>query len=280
MDDFHSGMEDFSRGLPMSQYANGHLLFCKGEGIGLLTLHQPEKRNALSVAMWEGIATVLESCAADPAVRVLIVSGTGMRAFSSGADLTECPGDADPIPRRAYVHLTAGTRRAMLAFPKPVIARIRGHCLGGGLALALSADIRIAARDSWFGIPSARLGFAMSADMVARLVAVVGEAQARALLFTGTRIDSAEAARIGLVNHVVADRELSVAVLEIARQIAANGPLAVAASKRAINHAIRAGGADSESDVAAAIARCYESDDYREGRTAFAERRPARFRGH
>ncbi len=160
-----------------------------------------------------------------------------------------------------------------------MIARIRGYCLGGGLAIALAADIRIAAEDSLFGIPAARLGLAYGFDGLRALVDVVGPAHARMLLYTGARVDAAEAARIGLVNRVVGDAELSDIVVDLARTIADNAPLSIAAAKLAIGETLKDPEDRDIPAVDAAIARCFDSVDYREGRTAFREKRPPRFAG-
>ncbi|MBV9653844.1 MAG: enoyl-CoA hydratase/isomerase family protein, partial [Acetobacteraceae bacterium] len=227
-------MEAFARALESRKYADGRLLLAKDDGVALLTFNQPEKRNAISVAMWEAIGGVLDECREDHSVRVVILSGAGTKAFSAGADLSEFGGDREgAVPRREYEELTAAARAKLTAFPKPVIARIRGHCLGGGLAIAMHADIRIAAVDSRFGIPAARLGFVMGFDTVTRLVSLVGEAQARRLLYSAAQIDAMEAQRIGLVNRTVADEALSDAVVDLARTIADNAPLALAAAKLA-----------------------------------------------
>ncbi len=273
-------MEAFAPALATRKYANGKLLLAREDGVALLTLNQPDKRNAISVAMWEGIGAVLDECREDNAVRVVILSGAGTKAFSAGADLSEFETRREgAVPRHEYERLTVAARAKLAAFPKPVIARIRGHCLGGGLGLAMHADLRIAAKDSRFGIPAARLGFAMGFDVVARLVSLVGEAHARTLLYTAARIDADEAARIGLVNRAVPDEELSDAVVDLARTIADNAPLAVGAAKLSVDQAAQAPERRDLQAVEAAIAGCFESADYKEGRAAFSAKRSPLFQG-
>ncbi len=273
-------MEAFARAIDTRKYAGGRLLLAKDDGVALLTVNQPDKRNAISVEMWEAIGAVLDQCRDDNSVRVVILSGAGTKAFSAGADLTEFEsGREGNVGRYQYEKLTNAARAKLTAFPKPVIARIRGHCLGGGLAIALHADIRIAAVDSRFGIPAARLGFAMGFDMVTRLVSLVGEAQARMLLYTAASIDAQEAARIGLVNRTVPDEDLSDVVVDLARTIADNAPLALAAAKLSVDQAVRAPGTRDLQVVEDAIARCFGSADYKEGRTALSEKRSPRFQG-
>ncbi|OJY65345.1 MAG: enoyl-CoA hydratase [Rhodospirillales bacterium 70-18] len=262
------------------QYADGKMLAEVEDGVGLITFNQPEKRNAMSVGMWHGLTDILAEFEADDAVRVVILTGAGHKAFVSGADISQFEQNrADSNAQVEYDKVTSAGRAKLAAFPKPVIARIRGFCLGGGLGIAMQADLRIAAEDSQFGIPAARLGIAYGWDMVSRLVSLVGQAHARTLLFTGERLDSAEAGRIGLVNRVVPDEELNETVLAMARTIADNAPLSVRAAKFAVNQTVRP---ESERDIAsvyAAVAACFDSADYKEGRTAFMEKRRPKFQG-
>ena len=160
-----------------------------------------------------------------------------------------------------------------------MIARIAGFCLGGGLGIAMQADIRIAADDAKFGIPAARLGIAYGFDMVGRLVSLVGQAHARLLLFGGDRIDAAEALRIGLVNQLVPAAELAATVDKLARTMAGNAPLSLSGMKLILDQVLRDPAERDMDAVAHSVATCFDSADYREGRTAFMEKRPPRFQG-
>lgn len=261
-------------------YAGGKLLADVDQGIGLLTFNQPDKRNAVSVEMWQAVAEVLAAYRDDPGVRVLVLTGAGPRAFTSGADISEFAQSRDTLEaQREYARLTRPGRDALNKFPKPVIARIRGFCLGGGISIALEADMRIAAADSVYGIPAARLGLGYAFGMIQKLVALVGPANAKHLLMTGDRITAAEALRIGLVNEVVREEDLSGRVVDLARQVADNAPLTVRAAKLAIDQAVLDPGRRDMDAVEQAIAACFGSDDYREGRTAFMEKRAPRFTG-
>jgi enoyl-CoA hydratase/carnithine racemase len=264
----------------MTRYADGKMLAEVDDGVGLITFNQPEKRNAMSVHMWEGMAQILDAFAADDGVRVVVLTGAGAKAFVSGADISQFDKERSNADAQVeYDRLTSAGREKLATFPKPVIARIRGFCLGGGLGIAMQADIRIAAIDSEFGIPAAKLGIAYGYDMVRKLVSLVGPAHARTLLYTGTRIGALEAKRIGLVNDVVSDEELSDTVVDIARTIADNAPLSIRAAKLAVNEAAKM---DRERDldaVNAAVAACFDSADYKEGRKAFMEKRTPKFRG-
>jgi len=262
------------------QYAEGKMLAAVDDGVGLIIFNQPEKRNAMSVGMWAGLEQILDEFREDAAVRAVILTGAGPKAFVSGADISQFEKQrANADAQQEYDRLTSAGRAKLAAFPKPVIARIRGFCLGGGLGIALQADIRIAAVDSQFGIPAARLGIAYGFDMVRKLVDLVGPAQARLILYTGARFDATEAQRIGLVNRMVPDEDLSDAVLEIARTIADNAPLSIAAHKVAVDNVVKDAADRDVAKVKAMIDACFDSADYREGRTAFMEKRSPVFRG-
>jgi enoyl-CoA hydratase/carnithine racemase len=266
--------------LTSRQFAEGRVLADVEEGVGLITFNQPKKHNAMSVEMWQGLSDILDIFAAEDAVRAVVLTGAGHKAFVSGADISQFDEQrADAAAQVEYDRITRAGRARLAAFPKPVIARIRGYCLGGGLAIALQADLRIAAHDSEFAIPAARLGIAYGFDMVQALVALVGPGHARRLLYTGQRIDAEEAERIGLVNKVVADERLSEEVLELARVMADNAPLSLRAMKLAVREAGRSEQARDMAAVEQAIAACFDSADYREGRAAFREKRPPRFVG-
>jgi enoyl-CoA hydratase/carnithine racemase len=267
-------VQDYGEG----RYADGKMLAEFDDGVGLITFNQPEKRNAMSVGMWEGLGHILDAFAEDPQVRVVVLTGAGVKAFVSGADISQFEQHrSDASAQLDYNRLTSAGRAKLAAFPKPVIARIRGFCLGGGLGIALEADLRIAARDSEFGIPAARLGIGYGYDLTAKLVSLVGPAHAKMLLFTGQRIDAKEAERIGLVNRVVDDADLSDTVVDLARTLADNAPLSLRTGKFAVGSVVD-GGARRE-QVEAAVAACFDSKDYREGRTAFMEKRTPRFTG-
>ncbi len=261
------------------QFADGKMLAEIADGIGTITFNSPEKRNAMSLEMWRGLLEILDQFAADASVRAVVLAGAGPRAFVSGADISQFGSQrADAAAQRDYDALTSAGRARLAAFPRPVIARIHGFCLGGGLGIALQADLRIASEDAEFGIPAARLGLAYGAGMVRQLVALVGPAHARMLLYAGGRIDAREAERIGLVNRTVPAEDLMETVADIARAIADNAPLSIRAAKLAVA-AAEAPGSVAEAELEAAIAACFDSADYREGRAAFQEKRPPRFAG-
>ena len=163
------------------EFAEGKILADIKDGVGRITFNQPEKRNAMSVAMWDGMGQALDVFAADTSVRCVVLTGAGDKAFVSGADISQFDkmrSDADA--QKEYGRLTAGGRLKLATYAKPVIAEIRGFCMGGGLGIAMSCDIRIAAEGSQFGIPAAKLGIAYGFDMVKHLVSLVGPEIGRA----------------------------------------------------------------------------------------------------
>ena len=260
------------------EYADGKMLADVAGGIGRITFNQPEKRNAMSVGMWYGLEEILNDFAEDAAVRVIVMAGAGDKAFVSGADISQFESQrASGNAQLEYDRLTSAGRARLAAFPKPVIASIRGFCLGGGLGIAMQADIRLAATGSAYGIPAAKLGIAYGYDMVSRLVSLVGQAHARVLLFGGERIDAAEAERIGLINKCVPEDALDAEVNKLASSIANNAPMSVLTMKRGVNEVMKPDG--DRAMIDAAVAACFDTEDYREGRVAFMEKRKPVWKG-
>ena len=179
------------------------------DGVAWLVLRNPERLNAVRLEMWQVIPPLIRELEADPAVAVVVMRGDGMEAFASGADISEFSTHRkDAASASAYERTTAHAFTALTAFAKPLIAMIHGVCIGGGLALAASADLRIAADDARFALPAARLGLGYHLNGVERLVRLLGPSAAAELFFTARRYDAAEALRIGLVNQVVPKEDL------------------------------------------------------------------------
>jgi enoyl-CoA hydratase/carnithine racemase len=261
-------------------FAEGKILLSVDDGIGIITFNNPDKRNAMSLEMWEGLGDALVALRDDPDIRVVVLTGAGDKAFVSGADISQFEQSRhNAEASEAYARKSTAQRALLADYPKPTIACIRGFCLGGGLQIAMLADIRFAAEDSQFGIPAAKLGIAYGYDGLRNLVSLVGPSQARLLLYTGMRIDAREALRIGLVDRMMGTDELLPATLDIARTIAGNAPLAVQAAKLTIAEVLKD---ESRRDMAA-IRRigdaCMDSEDFREGRRAFMEKRKPAFKG-
>ncbi|MBV9566196.1 MAG: enoyl-CoA hydratase/isomerase family protein, partial [Bradyrhizobium sp.] len=262
-------------------YADGKILKSMAEGVGIVTFNNPEKRNAMSLEMWEGFGEALTELRDDSDVRVVILTGAGDKAFVSGADISQFEKTRHNAAASEQYSKRSEAQRALLAqFPKPTIACIRGFCLGGGMQVAMSCDMRFAAQDSRFGIPAAKLGIAYGYDGLRHLVSLVGPSWARLIMYTGMQIESAEALRIGLVDRVLPDAELFDATLQIARTISGNAPLAIQAAKLTIGEILKD---PSNRDMAAIKAigtTCMDSEDFREGRRAFMEKRKPQFKGN
>src|ERR1700736_4087109 len=273
-------METASTNNGTRHYAGGKMLSAHEDGIGVITFNQPEKLNAMSVEMWAGLGEILDEFREDSSIRVVVLTGAGNKAFISGADISQFEKQrSNADTQKEYDRLTSGGRAQLAAFTKPVISQIRGFCLGGGLAIAMQTDLRIASVNSQFGIPAARLGVAYGIDSIRKLMWLVGPAHASMILFAGQRMDAAEAERIGIINEMVPDEQLTEAVTKVAHTIANNAPLSIAASKLFIDQVMRDPSARDVEAVQKAMSMCFNSADYREGRTAFMEKRQPRFQG-
>ena len=250
------------------------------DGIGWMTYNNPARLNALSMDMNRAVPTILGAFQADDDVRVVVVTGAGGKAFVSGADISEFGEQRTSVDARAeYDRVAAEAGRSWGTVDKPIIAMIRGYCIGGGLLTALQADIRIAAEGSQFGVPAAKLGLGYGYAGVEKLQALVGPAWAAEILFSARRFSDAEALRIGLVNRVVPGDELEAAVRELAGQMAANAPLTIRACKAAIRELLRDPAKRDIDRVNKLVEACFRSEDYREGQQAFMEKRPPQFKG-
>lgn len=250
------------------------------EGIGWITFNNPARRNAISLEMWEGLGTILESFQHDTNVRVVIMKGAGDKAFVSGADISEFDskrGNAEQ--KKRYGEISANANRWLGKLDKPLIAMIQGFCIGGGLATALSADVRIATEDSTFGIPAAKLGLGYDYGGLKILCDLVGPSRAKDIMFSARFLDAQEALRIGLVNFVVTRDELEQKVRDYAALIAGNAPLTVKAAKAAVNEAMKDADKRDLTNVNAMVNTCFDSEDYKEGRRAFMEKRKPHFEG-
>jgi enoyl-CoA hydratase len=261
-------------------HADGKILQNVADGVGVITFNNPEKRNAMSLEMWEGLGNALTELRDDPDVRVVIMVGAGDKAFVSGADISQFEKTRHNAEASEEYSRRSAAQRALLAdYPKPTIACIRGFCLGGGMQVAMLADIRLASDSSQFGIPAARLGIAYGYDGLRHLVSLVGPSWARLIMYTGMRIDATEALRIGLVDRVLPDAELWGATMEIATTISGNAPLAIKAAKLTIAQVLKDPGQRDMDAIKQIGIACMDSEDFREGRRAFMEKRQPNFRG-
>ncbi|MFW5679296.1 MAG: enoyl-CoA hydratase/isomerase family protein [Pseudomonadota bacterium] len=248
------------------------------DGIRTLTINRPQALNALNDAVMADLLAALDAIAADPATRVVVLTGAGERAFVAGADV-KAMADMDRDAAYALSRRAQGLQQRLRTLPQPVIARIRGFCLGGGLELALGCDLRIATTDARFGLPEVSLGILPGGGGVTLLHRIIGAGPARRLCLTGEIIDAAAALRLGLVGEVVEPDALDARVRAVALQLARRSAHGLAQLKRALEAAETL---DVEQGLAAearAFAGCFDHSDQREGMTAFVEKRPARFAG-
>ncbi len=256
------------------------MLARKADGIGWITFNNPERHNAVSMEMWQAVERILTDFIADDAVRVVVVTGAGGKAFVSGADISKFESErASEEAVAAYQAQTARTYDLLADCPKPTIAMIQGHCIGGGTALAVCCDIRVCGETAGFGVPAAKLGLGYPLSGIRRLVDLVGPAFAKEIFFTARRFTAEEARIMGLVNRVVPNEKLEETVLDTAKAIAGNAPLTVGSVKTIVREALKDRGMADEAMCDRLVKACFASSDYIEGRRAFMEKRPPRFTG-
>ncbi|HEX2015085.1 MAG TPA: enoyl-CoA hydratase-related protein [Solirubrobacteraceae bacterium] len=264
---------------PVESLADGKLLLdYPRDGVARLTISSPAKRNALDHPILDALTVALGELDA----RCVIVTGSqGM--FSSGYDIGEIPDDVFAERAEALVaHPFTNALQALEAYPYPTVAALGGHTIGGGLELALSCDLRVAAEGIRLGMPPAKLGLVYSHTGLRKFIDAIGVPRTRELFLLGRNIDAERALEWGLLNRVVAGEQLPAASLELAAELAANAPLSLRGNKRVIAALLEAQGAlepDVERELIELREACFASEDMREGVRAFAEKRPPRWRG-
>ena len=248
--------------------------------VGIMTFNNPEKHNAVSFEMWEAAERILDSFENDPEVRVVVLTGAGGKAFVSGADISKF--DSERASEEAVQRYNAMVEKVygrIYRFPKPTIAMIRGYCLGGGLNLAICCDMRYATEGSRFALPAAKLGLGYGYPGLRRYIETIGPVATKEIFFTARQVNAAEALRWNMLNAVIADDALETTVMGVANTIADNAPLTIATIKHSTVEILKD---QAEHDVAACdamVAACFASNDYREGRKAFMEKRTPQFTG-
>ena len=250
------------------------------DGIGWITFNAPEKRNAMSLDMWQGLGEILGKLQEEKSLRVLILKGAGDAAFVSGADISEFEDKrSSQRDRDAYEAAFDDALDKLANFATPVVAMIRGYCIGGGLAIALNTDIRIATQQSKFGIPAAKLGLGYGFEAVKTLESIVGPSHAKDILFTARFLEAKEALSIGLVNFMVGSELLEQTVIEYANKIVTNAPLTIRAVKKTVGEVVKDPGQKNPAHIERMVNDCFLSADYQEGRRAFMEKRKPKFTG-
>jgi len=254
-------------------------LLAKREGaLGWIVFNNPDRRNAVSLDMWQAIPSVLDDFEKDSNIRVVVLAGAGDKAFVSGADISQFESQRSSQEGvQRYEEVAEAAQAKLATFDKPVIAMIRGYCLGAGVNIANVCDLRIAAEDARFGIPAAKMGLGYRASSMKNLVDIVGVARAKEMMLTARQFSAAEALQMGLVHRVVAVAELESFTKKSCDEIAANAPLTMRAAKRVIGEVAKA-----DYDAASCrswVRECFDSEDYAEGRRAFMEKRKPQFRG-
>ncbi|MBI3737173.1 enoyl-CoA hydratase/isomerase family protein [Candidatus Sumerlaeota bacterium] len=248
--------------------------------LGWLILNRPDKLNAFNLAMWQAVPSKLAELEANPEIRAIVIRGAGEKAFGAGADISEFEENRkDPQTAAAYASANDGAFRALRECSKPTIAMIHGFCVGGGCAVALCADIRLASADAKFALTPARLGLGYSFSGIEHAVKELGPAATRYLFLTAGQIAAAKALELGLVQEVHLAVELESKTRELALTISENAPLTLRAAKEAIRQAQLAPQERDSATVEELIAACFASQDYREGLRAFSERRRPKFQG-
>ena len=247
--------------------------------VGYIILDNPSRLNAISLSMWEKIGILLKEYENNNNIRCVVLKGKGKKAFSAGADISEFNDNrsqSDTVLK--YDNVSKNSLQILQRFSKPTIALIDGYCIGGGLATALSCDIRLASKKSTFAIPAAKLGLAYDYLGIKKLRDIVGPSRAKYIFFTARQFTSDEAMQMGIIEQIFNDSDFDEHTLKVLNAISDNAPLTIASAKLAI---------DADPQDSKMIERCKEfeqvcfsSKDYEEGRLAFSEKRKPIFKGH
>lgn len=256
------------------------ILVERNGSIATVVFNRPKMRNAFNVAMWTALPGILDELNRDPAVRAVVFRGAGEEAFASGADISEFKEvRKDRATAEAYNARTEAAHHAIEGCPKPTVAMIYGFCMGGAVAIALDCDLRFSAETGKFGIPAARLGIIYGLHSVKRLTSLVGPAVAKDILFSARTLDAQEALRAGFVQRVLPAAELATYTYDYLAKVADNAPLSVQGAKFVVESLVEDGGVAKKPQIDRMQLATFDSEDYREGTTAFLEKRRPQFKG-
>ncbi|MFQ5846074.1 MAG: enoyl-CoA hydratase [Candidatus Methylomirabilales bacterium] len=250
-------------------------------GIATITINRPAQRNAVTYEMWQHLGAFMAELGAKPEVRVVVLRGAGTQAFSAGADIAEFEEQRkNSTLARKYHAAVEEALEAIAHLPKPTIAMVAGFCVGGGLELATATDLRIAADNSRFGIPTAKLGIVVGYQEMSRLVRLVGSGRVMDILFTARLVEADEALRIGLISRLVPLAEIEQYTNKVAAEIAGYAPLSHRWHKQMLETVLQNPGLDRLTPEEAKLTfACFDTEDFQEGRRAFLEKRKPAFRG-
>jgi enoyl-CoA hydratase/carnithine racemase len=250
------------------------------DAVATITLNRPDVRNAFNVAMWQALGEAVEEAGGIEGVRAIVIKGAGDKAFAAGADVKEFDTHrSNVLQSQRYSRMLETSLGAIHDVPQPVIAMIRGYCVGGGCELANACDIRIAAEDARIGITPAKLGIILGFEEVRQLVALMGAGKAKELLFTGRLMDAQEALRVGWLNHVVPVDELESFTQQFVESFIHNAPLTIEAAKRAVNACLPGPDGHLVMQQIESYVRGFAGRDYQEGVASFREKRKPEFTG-
>jgi enoyl-CoA hydratase/carnithine racemase len=257
------------------------LLLEKDGAIGWIIFNQPEKRNAVSQEMWQLMPEYVNELAQDDAIRVVILRGAGDKAFVAGADISQFQERRrNMADEQEYSKISAQGQASLTQLSKPLLAMIHGYCIGGGVGIAITCDLRLAADDARFGIPAARLGLGYHYNGMEKLLKLIGPAYTKEIFFTArTDFSAQDAWRMGLVNQVVPKAELEAFTRDYALRMAQNAPLTLRSAKANVDQLLRPSEQRELAQLDQMLTDCFNSQDYQEGVRAFAEKRRPQFHG-
>ncbi|MEQ1888317.1 MAG: enoyl-CoA hydratase [Alphaproteobacteria bacterium] len=248
--------------------------------VAWIIFNHPERRNAMSIDMWQAVPRMLDQIEADNSIRVIVLKGAGDEAFVAGADISEFETHrATPVAVAAYEEIVDAANWRLCNSPIPSIAMIRGYCIGGGMAIALNCDLRIATPRSVFAIPAAKLGLGYRHGGIRTLMNLVGPGFAREIFFTARQFNATEALHMSLINSLIDEAHILDKVMELCAQIAANAPLTIRAAKQTMLDIQRQPDDFDATLSEQMVQSCFASEDYKEGRRAFMDKRKPKFLG-